>query len=185
MQRSLCLSVISAALAASGCGDDTCGPGGAPSRGLTASSTDATLVFGDLTFLAGNDCPDPDAPAGVISLSLEGFQTDGGAGRITLCIPRPDLLMSGARTLGTPTSTADVRIIDLNGTAASCTFAFDSSRAPTGSATATGVCSNGIDPAGFALSIDAAVTLRRTCGAAVDTIDVTLAGEVAIAERPS
>jgi hypothetical protein len=183
MQRLLCLSLIS--LAAAGCSDDgTCGPGAAPTSGLTASNADVTLVYGDLTFLAGNDCPDPTAPEGVVSLSLEGFQADGGAGRITLCIPRPDLLMSGARTLGTTAAKADVQIIDLNGEVASCAYTFDSARAPTGTATATGVCANGNDPAGFALALDGGVSLTRTCGTMVDTIDVTLAGEVAIAERP-
>jgi hypothetical protein len=92
--------------------------------------------------------------------------------------------MSGARTLGTTAAKADVQIIDLNGEVASCAYTFDSARAPTGTATATGVCANGNDPAGFALALDGGVSLTRTCGTMVDTIDVTLAGEVAIAERP-
>lgn len=182
MQRSLCLSLISAALAASGCSDDACGPGGASSTGLTASSADVTLAYGGLTFLAGNDCPDPDVFPDIISLSLEGFQT-GGAGRITLCVPRPDRLMSGNRTLGDSMSMADVRIIDLNGDVGGCAYTFDDARPPTGTATATGVCANGTDPAGFALALDGVVSLTRTCGAVSDTIEVTLAGEVAVAER--
>lgn len=157
---------------------------GAPSSGLTASSADVTLVYGNLTFLAGNDCPDPDVFPDIISLSLEGTETSGGEGRITLCIPRPDRLMDGLRTLGDFDSSADIQIIDLNGEADGCTFTFDDTRIPTGGGTAAGVCDNGNDPAGFALALDGAIGLRRDCNGTVDTIGVTLTGRVAVTERP-
>jgi hypothetical protein len=169
------------AAAHAGCGDD-CGPGGAPSTGLVLAGDTATLTYGTLSGLIGNDCPDPAAPAGVISLSIEGFQ-DGGTGRITFCVPRPDLLMQGARTLGTATSTSDVRIIDANGMAAGCTFAIDSAQQPSGSAEASGVCDNGDSPDGFALSLDGTVTLKRTCGPTMDSIAATLRGRVAVTRR--
>ncbi|HWU90952.1 MAG TPA: hypothetical protein VN253_26985 [Kofleriaceae bacterium] len=175
------LAAAAAALPGAGCSDD-CGPGGAPSAGLVAAGDMVTLSYGDLSGLLGNDCPDPAAPEGVISLSVEGRQT-AGPGLITFCIPRPDLLLEGDRTLGTPTSTADVRIIDVSGAADNCTFAFDSARPPTGTAQATGVCTNGDSPAGFALSVDGAISLRRTCGATMDTVAVTLRGRVAVARR--
>jgi hypothetical protein len=179
------VSVLAAALAAAplaaGCGDD-CGPGGAPASGIVASSDMVTLTYGDLSGLLGNDCPDPAAPEGVISLSVEGHQS-GGTGRLTFCIPRPDLLLEGDRALGTATSNADVRIIDVSGMANNCTFTFDSSRLPTGAAQATGVCANGDSPDGFALSIDAAISLRRTCGTVIDTVAVTLRGRVAVSRR--
>lgn len=179
---------IVAALAATplgllaGCGDDACGPGDAPAVGLTAASADVTLTYGNLSSLAGNDCPAADAPAGVVSLSIEGTQ-DGGPGLITLCVPRPDLLVEGNRTLGTSLSMADVRIFDLSGEADGCTFALDSSRPPTGTAVGLGVCGNGADPAGFALELDGALSLRRTCGATLDSVAVTLTGRVAVSSR--
>jgi hypothetical protein len=169
-------------LGSQGCGDDSCGTGDAPTVGIVASSSEVTITYGNLTSLAGNDCPDPAAPAGVVSISLEGTQ-EGGPGRITLCIPRPDQLNGGGHTLGTSLSTADVRIIDLGGMAGSCTFQFDSTRPPTGVAIGEGVCGNGEDPAGFALELDGAASLRRTCGATIDTVAVTLTGRVAVAKR--
>jgi hypothetical protein len=181
--------VAAAALGATGCSDDACGPDGAPSSGLLASgdmvSPAVSLDYGNLSGLLGNDCPDPAAPEGVISLSIEGRQTDDPAGLVTLCIPRPDLLMDGDRTLGTTLSNADVRIIDLRGTASGCTFVLDTTQPPTGAARATGVCDNGDSPAGFALSVDGAVSMRRTCGAATDIIGVTLRGRVAVSRRES
>lgn len=177
ISRSLFLSLIS--LAASGCSDDSCGPGDAPKVGLVAGSVDVTLTYGNMTSRAGNDCPDPSAPTGVVAVSIEGTQTDG-TGIITLCVPRPDLLVHGGRSLGTTVSTADIRIIDLHGSSAACTYAIDSTRPPTGTGGASGVCGNGTDKAGFALELDGAISLRRTCGATVDTVAVKLTGTVAV-----
>jgi hypothetical protein len=172
-----------AAIGLAGCSDDACGPGGAPASGLVASSDMVTLSYGGLSGLLGNDCPDPAAPEGVISLSIEGRQTDDPLGLITFCVPRPDLLMEGERTLGTATSNADVRIIDLQGNAGGCAFRLDSTRLPTGGAQASGVCDNGDSPDGFALSVDGALSLLRTCGGTTDTVAVTLRGRVAVSRR--
>jgi len=174
--------LVAAGALSAGCGDDSCGPMGAPASGLSVSSAEVVLTYGDLSALAGNDCPAPDAPDGVVSLSIEGTQSDG-TGLITLCVPRPDLLMDGERTLGTSLSMADIRIFDLSGTYNNCTFAFDATRVPTGRGVGLGVCGNGTDGAGFALDIDGAVSLRRTCGATVDTVAVTFVGRVAVSKR--
>jgi hypothetical protein len=171
-----------AALAPAGCSDDSCGLHGAPSAGLVASGDQVTLTFGALSALDANDCPLPGTPAGVISVTIEGTQTDG-TGLITLCIPRPDQLADGGRSLGTATSMADVRLIDVRGMSGGCTFTIDSTQAPTGQAGAEGVCKNGVDPAGFALDIDGALTLRRTCNTQVDTVPATLKGRVAVTKR--
>ncbi len=163
--------------------DDECGVGDAPANGLAASSADVTIRYTNLTSLLGNDCPAMDAPEGVVSVSIEG-QQEGGTGLITLCIPRPDLLMQGDRSIGTSLAQADVNIFDLTGSdAAGCTYAFDSTRPPTGTATGSGVCKNGDDPAGFAIDLDARVSLRRTCNGTTDSIAVTLVGRAAVARR--
>ncbi len=176
-------AALGAALGIAGCSDDTCGPGGASPAGLAASGDAVTLTYGNLSGLLGNDCPDPAAPEGVISLSIEGRQTGDPLGLVTLCIPRPDLLMEGDRSLGTIMSAADVRIVDLRGNADGCSYTLDSTQPPTGSARATGVCDNGDSPAGFALSLDGAVSLRRTCGTTTDSVPVTLRGQVAVSRR--
>ncbi len=155
--------------------------GAAPS-GLVASSADVVITYGNLTALAGNDCPAVDPPAGVVSVSVEGTQTDG-TGLITFCIARPDLLESGQRTIGTSLSMADIRIFDLTGSFNNCTFTFDATRPPTGFVGALGVCGNAVDPAGFGIDFDAAVSLRRNCGGTMDTVAVTLTGLAAVALR--
>lgn len=177
----LCLSSTSL-LAGCPSDGDSCGPGGAPAEGITASNgSDLTLTYGNLSSLSGNDCPAPDAPTGVISLSIEGSQV-GGGGLLTLCIPRPDLLTAG-RALGTTASMGELRVIDFSGMANGCTFALDSTMPPTGTGTGAGVCNNGTDPAGFALELTGTINLRRTCGATVDTVALSLAGKVAVTSR--
>ncbi len=172
MLRSLFLSSISLLLVA--CGDDVCGPGNAATFGIAASSADVALVFGNITSGLNNDCPDPDAPAGIVSMTLQGTQQNG-PGLLTLCIGRPDLLATQPLTFGT-----SVRIIDLNGEVEDCTYSFDSTRPVLGDATATGLCDNGANAAGYALTVDAALSMRRMCPAMNDTIAVTFEGTSAI-----
>ena len=180
------------AATAAGCGGDShgpadapidatsCGPGDAPAAGLVASAGAATLTYGHLTGGLNNDCPASDAPAGVVSLTIAGSQTDG-TGVITLCVARPDLLAGHAQALGPDDATAAVRVVDVTGTAGGCSFTVDRTQPPSGTATATGLCSNGRDAAGFALVLDGQLSLTRTCGATVDSIAITLHGRVAVA----
>jgi len=169
-------------LLAAGCGDsaDSCGPGGAPATGLVANRDAVTLTYGNLVAGRNNDCPASDAPAGVISLTIHGTQSDG-SGQLTLCIARPDLLAKQAQALGGDVAGTPVRVIDIAGTATNCSFDLDRSQPVTGSATASGLCGDGVDPAGFALVLDGALALTRTCGQAVDSLSVTLRGRVAVA----
>jgi hypothetical protein len=76
-----------------------------------------------------------------------------------------------------------IRVVDFSGMANGCTFALDSATPPTGTAKGTGVCNNGTDKAGFALELNGMVTARRTCGATVDSVTLTLAGKVAVTSR--
>lgn len=182
MSRSRFLWSISAALGAlGGCSDDSCGTHGAPPE-IAIAGDAVAITYTELTSLAGNDCTLPGMPDGVISISIEGTQV-GGDGRITLCIPRPDQLNAGMKSIGTAISMADVRIIDLHGSYQSCTFALDSATLPTGTAGSEGVCANGTDAAGFALDLDAGVMMKRTCGATIDTVPAVLRGKVAIKKR--
>jgi hypothetical protein len=168
---------------APGCGDDSCGTGGAPTVGLVASGTGVTMTFGNLRGSFNNDCPDPSAPTGVISLSIEGTQTDG-QGRITLCISRPDVLAKQSQPIGSDRAGQVVRLVDLAGSAGSCTFTLFSVDAMA-TATARGLCDNGGNTAGWALEIEAAVTLSRTCGTTMDMLPTTLMGRVAVAPPPN
>jgi hypothetical protein len=171
---------MTGAAAVAGCGDDSCGPGGAPDAGLVASSDAITLTYGTLTGGLNNDCPASDAPAGVVSLTIIGMQV-GGSGFITLCVARPDLLARQPQALGLDVPGVEVRIVDLVGMADSCSFAIDRSQPATGDATSSGLCGNGSDAAGFALALDGSLSLTRTCGATIDSVRVTLDGRVAVA----
>jgi hypothetical protein len=180
MQRSRFLSIISVTLVVASllgaCGDDTCGPGDAPDVGILASSADVTLKYGTLFSGQNNDCPDPAAPAGVVSVTIQGSQQDG-TGLLTLCVGRPDLLAAGPIPLGT----AGARIIDMNGDdAAGCMYAFDSSRPVAGTVSSKGLCDNGADAAGYALTVDGNVSLKRTCTTTIDTIAVSFQGTAAV-----
>ena len=172
--------LVLAAGCGGGGGGDSCGPGGAPDAGLTASGGGLVLTYGQLRGSPNRDCPSAGAPSGVISLSIGGKQTDTGAsGLITLCIGRPDLLASQPLALGAEPPT-DVHVVDLSGTTSGCTLTVDRSQPPTGTVSATGLCGNGNDAAGFALMVNATVALTRTCGATVDAVPVTLSGRVAV-----
>ncbi len=162
-----------------GGGDGACGTNGASDDGLLASAGGVVLTFGGLASGLNNDCPAADAPAGVTSLTIEGTQTDG-SGAITLCISRPDKLATQTLALGPDAVSSDVRLIDLGGSSNGCTFAQDTTRIPTGTVAAAGLCGNGSDAAGFELVVNGATSLTRTCGQTVDTVGVTLVGSVAV-----
>ena len=169
------------AVVATGCGGgDQCGPGSASMRGLTVTGPEVTLTYGALTSGLNNDCPASNAPAGVVSLTIFGTQALGG-GAITLCISRPDLLAKGSQELGHDAAPSAVRIVDLNADADICFYTIDRSKPITGTATASGLCDNGNDPAGFALTLDGTLTLSRTCDNNIDdTVQVTLNGTNAV-----
>jgi hypothetical protein len=174
MWRLLFLSTISG-LVATGCGDD-CGIGDAPKFGLVASSADVTLVYGNFTSGANNDCRDSTVPE-VISLTLDGTQQDSTS-FITLCIPRPDLLSTMDQPIG-----SGLKIIDVNGDKDGCTYKYDSSRVATGMVHARGMCDNGAGDDGYALGITGNMSLIRNCAGTIDTIAVELSGMVAVEQK--
>jgi hypothetical protein len=175
MSRSLFLLATSLLI---GCSDDastTCGPGGAASDGLTAGNgSDVALVYENVSASANNDCPDPAAPTGVVSLTVNGSQK-GGTGLITFCIPRPDNLAKGNVSLG-----SDVKIVDVTGTAGSCMVSKNSTTVPLGTVGSIGLCDNGTNKKGFALVFDGNLVLSRDCGGTVDNVPVQLVGTVAV-----
>lgn len=182
MSRSLCLLAISPLFAA--CSDDaSCGSPGANAFGLTVSSDEVSFNYGNLTAGANNDCPDPAAPSGVVSLTITGSQMSATGvttpGLITLCVPRPDKL-GGTVQLGT-----DVKIVDLTAMdAQACSYTFDSGHVPTGTVAGEGVCADGLDKAGFGMKFDGFIGLRRTCTTQTDSLNVGITGNVAVTPNP-
>lgn len=180
--RSLCLSSISlVALAGCPSDGDSCGPDDDVAQTISAASSAVSLTYGNLSSLAGNDCPDPDAPSGVVSLSIESTLV-GGTGFMTFCIPRPDLLAKG-RLLGGNMAGVEMRLIDFSANADGCTYARDPAKPPTGGATASGICKNGTDEAGFSLDFQGTINVKRTCGATVEDVALSVVGAVAVSSR--
>jgi hypothetical protein len=178
------LAVVALLLGAIGCDEDepiVCGPEDAPASGIFAS-TPTVLEFGNLVGGANNDCPGDGAPSGVISLTLQGVQTGGGGGFFTLCIERPDLLAGGAQDLGLDRKGSPVHVVDVTASADGCTYEL-ADEPPTGGVSATGLCGNGTDPRGFAITIGGNITLTQTCGAAVQALAVDLSGRVAVSAQ--
>ena len=170
-----------------GCTSDReCGFGDAPAAGIVAKGDGVTLTYGAMTVSANNDCPfrSPQQEGDIISVSVFGAQVDDPTLLFTICVERPDQL-SGGLALGVeqPPDHAPVHLIDIAGSANGCTFKIDRTVPATGKASASGVCGNGDDPAGFALVFDGGVTLQRTCGATVDSVAFTLSGTIAVAHQ--
>lgn len=178
MLRLLFLSSISVSLVglSAGCGDDDCGPGGAPQSGLVAGDTDVQLNFGALVSGVNNDCSDPATPD-IISLTIAGSQV-GGPGLVTLCVPHPDLLSDGVPL---DASTTGVRVIDLNGETNGCSYTLEPGRPTTGTVSASGLCDVGANKSGFALTVDGSLSLHQDCGTSSGTIAVSFDGTVAVA----
>jgi hypothetical protein len=160
-------------LATAGCGS-TCGTDKAVTYGLVATGSNVSLVFGNFTAGANNDCPMPGGPKSVVSLTIQGTQM-GSSAPITLCIPRPDELENGPLPLG-----SGVQFFDLGGTDGSCDYALDTSVPLTGTAKSIDMCDNGSDKSGFALEITGTATLMQQCATESGTINVTLAGTSAV-----
>ncbi len=171
-----------AALALPACSDDgdSCGPSVQSGEVVAADrgSSGVALRYHQLRARRNNDCPAADAPAGVISVTISGVATDGTA-PFTLCVGRPDLL-SGARALGG--AGAQVEVVDVSGAAGGCTFRQKAGAPATGTVTSSGVCGDAVDPAGFSMKFNGEVTVERTCGATVDTLTLSLTGEVPVSK---
>jgi len=131
-----------------------------------------SLSFGQLSAGLNNDCPVSDAPAGVTSLTIHGAQTNNPGWFITLCVTRPDLLAHQPQALGLDVAGSQVHLVDVTGTSTNCAFAIDRARPPTGTASTSGMCGNGGDPAGFALVIDGALALDRVDHVAAGLADL-------------
>ncbi|HEV7557993.1 MAG TPA: hypothetical protein VGO00_21145, partial [Kofleriaceae bacterium] len=146
---------------------------------ILLSGSGLTITYDTFEGGANNDCPDPMAPAGVVSITVEAKQPDGTpADFLTFCIPRIDQLSQGG-AFGGPTS-GDIRFIDVDGTSGSCTISLDATTPPTGTASTSGVCANGTDPAGFALTLDGTISIEKNCAGAIQLATMTLSGTVAV-----
>jgi hypothetical protein len=169
MWRSAFLSITSLVVACSDGSPATCGAGSAATS-IDVVAGSVTLTYDMLQSGANNDCPAPMAPTGVVSVTI----ARPSPPLFTLCVGRPDKLGEGL-PLGT-----GVKVIDVSGSGGGCTYALDSTTPPTGTAKSSGLCKNGSDPAGFALTLDGTISLKRTCGGTTDTVSATVSGTVAI-----
>ena len=171
-------TVLLLALAAGCPADDTCGPGDAPGDGMLLSGSGVEVRYHQAIGAVNNDCPDPAAPEGVISLTISMTQVSG-ADQITLCVGRPDRLTE-TLTLGT-----DVEVVDVGGESGGCILSRNTTTPASGTVRADGICENGTDPAGFALEIQGQVSVDRDCSGSVDTLRLDLVGLISVGPDPS
>jgi hypothetical protein len=164
-------------LAAAGCGDDDCGPGDVPAIGLFVDTGASQLSYGDGTSSPNNDCPTAGSPT---SLTVDVFQVDPAPAQersLVLCLPRPEALGDAPVDIADDTQ---VLVIDVFADEDDCLISIDRSRQVSGTATFTGFCENGTDPAGYALGIDAEIPAIRSCPGGDEPIDLAVSGEVAL-----
>jgi hypothetical protein len=174
MQRLLLVSSCSW-LVSTGCSDDACGPGDAPELGIVASSSDTTLTYGGMVSGQNNDCTDRSVPDVVISLTLEATQVGSTTKKkIVFCVPHPDAFRRGV-PFGD-----EFRVINFDGEAGGCTYELASGTQATGTARASGLCDDGANDAGYALTLDGSVTLLRTCPTSTDMIPFEVHGTTAV-----
>jgi hypothetical protein len=189
MLHSRCLSSTSLLLALLGAGcpgdDAVCGYGDAPVDGVVVEGDDLRFEYGGFAAGQNNDCPAPSAD-GVVSVTVFGGQVDpAGAAFVTLCLPRPDLIESGTEYPLSPDvqpvpESDRVQVIDVDADHPDdCAWSING--APSGTASFEGLCGDGADPAGFALTLDGTITVREDCPATppVD-VEVTLTGTVRV-----
>lgn len=161
-----------------GCGDDAvCGPGEVPAVGLSIDTGDAVLGYGNGTSSPNNDCP---TDGSATALTVEVFQVEPAPAdprSLVLCLPRPEAIGDAAVDIA---DTTLVQVIDVFADVDDCFISVDRGRAPSGTATFSGFCENGTDPAGYALGIDAVIPATRSCAGVDEAIDLAVSGAVAL-----
>lgn len=108
--------------------------------------------------------------------------------------PEPPTWPGPARKLELLTSTScnvsyqalgsDVQVVDFSGDSGGCSCAFDATRPPSAMVATKGMCDDGTNKAGFALSLSGALSLTKICsGTASPSVAVQLSGTVAVAPQ--
>ncbi len=164
------------------CGDDTpCGPGDAPDNGLVADLGGGDqLTFGSFTSSANNDCSVAGSPT---SLTVNGVQMGQPSFHVTFCLPRPDQIGGAAIEL---TDDSRVQVININADlGGGCLLTMDPAGSPSGTITFVGYCSDGSDPAGYAIQLAGTVPGFRTCtggdaGSQSTPVDIALSGTTSV-----
>ncbi len=114
------------------------GPDNAPTEATLVTDGTSTIAYQGFEWGENNDCPAAGAPAGVISVTLTGTQVGNPSGGLGFCLPRPDLIGTGAIFLADVNS---IQIVGAGGTADGCTYSLVSADAnPSGTITFGGFC---------------------------------------------
>jgi len=166
--RSLVWAGLVCATGLSGCGSSkTCGASPAAQEGLGVGVPEESgpqeWTVNSMTAHRNDQC------AGSDNLTID------APGIVTFCVPDAGKLEAGV-DLGTAT------VLAFNDPFKICSMTLDPARPPTGRLTASGLCDDGTDPAGFALVVEANVPVIRKCGAGQRTayVAATLSGIVVV-----
>jgi hypothetical protein len=183
-ERATIAAAILAVAGLTACSDDSsCGTGGAAAAGAPSTVGTETVAFTAFTAGRNSDCQINGS--GVVSVTVAGHQLNDTA-PLTLCLPRPDLIETAPVTLTKdelpPPVTDRAQLIDAVAIlAGGCVARLDATRAYAATATFAGMCDDGTNAAGFALTLAGQVPVTVTCAGNPTAAMATLAGTVAVA----
>ncbi len=169
--------VALALTSAAACGDDpACGPDEAADLVLgSTSGSDELVQWGEFQSSPNNDCGEPGGP---VSLTVEGKQVGVALQSIVLCMPRPDKLAGKTIDIG---NSSRVRLIDVFSFQSGGQGSLDRTRAASGTIGFTGICDDGLDPAGYSLDFDLTVPLDILQGDVITSDSLHFLGKVQVA----
>lgn len=169
------------AIALAGCGGGSggggeCGPDIATGV-MTATDADDTvaLELDNFVALPADQCPDPAAPEGTISLTIRGSHVESG-GAFVICVPRPDRLQATGHA-----GAGEIELSGFEATQDGCSFEPSPGAGGFGGLDVGGFCDGGADPAGFRMSTSIQISTRRDCAGTVTTVQLLFAGTVEVA----
>ena len=154
-----------------------------PADGLTVTSTGlqttAGITYGAGTTSPNNDCSVDEAPTSLTIDIVQVAPLTAERRALILCVPRPDRLDTEL-ALTDDSVTTGVQVIDIFADDDDCLISIDRTRAISGTATFAGACSDGTDPAGYALNLSGEIPATATCPTETNAITLTVSGELAI-----
>jgi hypothetical protein len=143
------------------CGDDAvCGIAEDDSAQIVGSMTSENVVWENWRSSPNNDCGETGGP---VSLTVEADQSTMASRRLTLCLPRPDKLSSGAVDVN---DAGLIRVIDIfaDVEGGNCLASLDRSMPLTGTLAFPGICDKGLHPGGYGILFDLSAPMTITCG---------------------
>lgn len=156
-----------------GCSDDaSCGPS-EEAAGIEATVGTMSATFSSFTAGANNDCPNAGSPT---SVTVSGSQ-EGDSGSVILCLSQPEVIGDSSLEVSYD---GPVQLVSV-AVQLDCPVIVDRSMMPALSATFSGFCGDGVDPAGFTLALEGTVPATKQCqGQPDEAVTISLDGSATV-----